>query len=107
MKKKGMFFLMSLRSAWKQRILKKQEKAFVMVVMITKNESLNKREMQINETDLNLAKRLWFNQIKKDGSFHFDTTGKIFGLGSGPKYSIDKTTNLSVGQFAGTKKGYF
>ena len=87
--------------------IEKQEKAFVMVAIVSKNESINKREIQINETDLILAKRLWVNQIKRDGSFYFGTTGKIFGLGSGPKYSIDKTTNLSVGQFAGTKKGYF
>ena len=44
------------------------------------------------------------NHIKTDGSFHFDTTGKIFGLGFGPKYSIDESTNLSIGQFAGKKK---
>ena len=99
-KTKGVFFY-EFGKRMETADIEKQEKAFVMVGMVTKTESLNKREMQINETDMNLAKRLWVNQIKTDGSFHFNTTGKIFGLGFGPKYSIDKTTYLLIGQFVG------
>ena len=58
----------------------------------------------IDTSDVQLANKLWVNQIKSDKSFHFDTTGKIFGLGFGPKYCIDNTTNLSIGQFAGKRK---
>ena len=72
--------------------------------MAEKNEAMKKEEFTISHTDIQLANKFWINQLKKDGSFHFDTTGTIFGLGYGPQYSIDEKTNLSIGQFALKKK---
>ena len=36
--------------------------------------------------------------------FHFDTTGKIYGSGFGPKYFVDNTTNLSIRRSIREKK---
>ena len=82
----------------------KQEKAYALLAMVEKTEIAQKNEIFISTAELNLANKFWVNQIKADGSFHFDTSGRIFGLGYGPKYAIDPKTNLSVGQFGGKKK---
>ena len=72
--------------------------------MAEKSNKVTKSEIFIDSKDVELVNNLWANQIKTDGSFHFDTSEKIFGLGFVPKYSIDEKTNLSIGQFAGKKK---
>ena len=82
----------------------KQEKAYVLLAMVEKTQKLQSSKFAISNSDLLLANKLWVNQIKTDGSFHFDTSGKIFSLGFGPKYSIDEKTNLSIGEFAFKKK---
>ena len=82
-------------------LIEQQDKAYVLLAMIARNKISHEREFFVDGSDLTLANKLWVNQIKADKSFHFDTAGKIFGLGFGPKYSIDDKTNLSVGQFTG------
>ena len=81
-----------------------KKKAYVLLAMAEKNEIVKKDEFTVSRADIQVAKKLWVNQLQKEGSFHFDTTGRIYGLGYGPKYSIDKKTNLSIGQFASKKK---
>ena len=83
--------------------LEEMKNAFVLLAMAQKNDKQQNSHICLNEADLDLANKLWINQIKSDGSFHFETTGKIFGLGFGPKYFVDKQTNLSIGQFAEKK----
>ena len=87
-------------------MLERQEKLYVLLAMMSQNEMSHEKELFIGDSDVTLANKLWVNQIKADKSFHYDTTGKIFGLGFGPKYSIDAKTNLSVGPFAGKKKQF-
>ena len=82
----------------------KQEKAYVLLAMIERNQKLQSSYFTLSNSELSLANKLWVNQIKTDGSFHFDTSGKIFGLGFGPKYLIDEKTNLSIGEFSMKKK---
>ena len=84
--------------------IEKQKKAYVLLAMAEKNDVTKKEEFNIIHLDIELASKLWINQLKKDDSFHFDTTGRIYGLGFGRKYSIDEKTNLSIGQFAPKKK---
>ena len=84
--------------------IEKQRKVYVLLAMAEKNEAMKKEEFTINHTDIELANKFLINQQKKDGYFHFDTMGTIFGLGYGPKYSIDEKTNQSIGQFAFKKK---
>ena len=78
--------------------------SYVVLAMAEKNEVTKQEEFSISCHGIDLANKLWINQLKKDGSFHFKTTGRIFGLGYGPKYLIDEKTNLSIGQFASKKK---
>ena len=85
-------------------MLEQQEKAYVLLAMISVNEITSEKELLIDNSDVTLATKSWVNQIKSDKSFHFNTTGRIFGLGFGPKYSINAETNLSVGPFASKKK---
>ena len=82
----------------------KQEKAYTLLAIVEKTEIAQKSGMFVSTDELNVANRCWVNQIKTDRSFHFDTSGKIFGLGYGPKYAIDRKTNLSIGQFGGKRK---
>ena len=82
----------------------KQEKAYALLAMVEKTEIDQQNQIFISSDDTKLANKFWVNQIKTDGSFHFETSGKIFGLGYGPKYAIDPETNLSIGQFGGKKK---
>jgi len=84
--------------------LEETKNAFVLLAMAQKNDKQQNSHICINEVDLDLANKSRINQIKSDGSFHFETTGKIFGLGFGPKYFVDDQTNLSVGQFVEKKK---
>ena len=80
------------------------KKAFVLLAMVKCSNKVTKAGIFIDSKDIELSNKLWVNQIKTDGSFHFDTSGKLFGLGFGPKYSIDVETNLSIGQIAGKRK---
>ena len=100
----GLIFFDELGKRMEPADVEKQEKSFVLLGMVQKNSSLKKNIIRIDDDDIKLASKMWVNQIKADGSFHFDTSGKIFGLGFGPKYSIDEATNLSIGQFAGRKR---
>ena len=100
----GLIYFDELGKRIETEALEKKEKAYVLLGMVEKTNDDEKSQMRIDDTDLSLANKLWVNQIKSDGSFHFDTTGKIFGLGFGPKYSIDESTNLSIGQFANKKR---
>ena len=86
--------------------VEKQEKAYVLLAVVERSQKLQNTDLVKGASELNLANKLWVNQIKTDRSFHFDTSGKIFGLGFGPKYSIDKKTNLSIGQFAEKKNPF-
>ena len=86
------------------KTVKKEEKAYVLLAVVEKSDIADKNNIYISTNDLKLAERFWVNQIKTAGSFHFETSGKIFGIGFGPKYSIDKKTNLSIGQFGSKKK---
>ena len=97
-------FFDELGSRIEESEIDKFEKSYVLLAVITKKDTNKKKEISIDTSDVQLANKLWVNQIKSDKSFHFDTTGKIFGLGFGPKYCIDDTTNLSIGQFAGKRK---
>ena len=58
--------------------------------MAEKSDKVLKLGTFINSKDVELANKLWLNKIKTDGSFHFDTSSKIFGLGFSPKYFIDE-----------------
>ena len=100
----GLIFFDELGCRLETNKLEKQKKAYVLLGMVEKSDKVTKTGIFIDSKDIELANKLWVNQIKNDGSFHFDTSGKIFGLGFGPKYSIDEKTNLSVGQFATKKK---
>ena len=44
----------------------KEEKAYVLIGMVAKNDHLKKEEMEIDDLDLELAKKLWVNQIKTE-----------------------------------------
>ena len=84
--------------------IEKLEKTYVLLAVIGRKDIDKNKEILIDTSDVQLANKLWVNQIKTDKSFHFDTTSKIFGLGFGPKYCIDDTKNLSIGQSAPKKK---
>ena len=79
-------------------------KAYVMLGMAIKQVSKMRENIHFDTNDVNTARKFWNNQIKKDGTFHFDTIGEIFGLGYGPKYCITKENNMSIGKFAEKKK---
>ena len=102
----GLVFFDELGRRMDTKTVEKQEKAYALLAMVEKTEIAQKNKIFLSNMDINLANQFWVNQIKTDGSFHFDTSGKIFGLGYGPKYSIDQKTNLSIGQFAGKKKSF-
>ena len=100
----GLIFFDELGKRLDSKDLETKKKGHVLLAMAEKSEKVLKLGTFINSEDVKLANKLWVNQIKTDGSFHFDTSGKIFGLGFGPKYFVDEQTNLSIGQFAGKKK---
>ena len=85
----GLIYFDELGRRLETNTLVKQEKSYVLIGIVEKNSDLKKNETLIDDEDLTLATKMWVNEIKTDGSFHFDTTGKIFGLGFGPKYCID------------------
>ena len=47
--------------------------------MVEETSTVLKSETSFTKTDLN-GKKVWVNEIKTDGSFHFDTTGTIYSL---------------------------
>ena len=100
----GLIFFDELGTRLETEEIKKMKKSFVLLGMAEHSDQVMKSSIIIDTEDVKLATKQWVNQIKTDGSFHFDTSGQIFGLGYGPKYFIDKETNLSIGQFAGKKK---
>ena len=100
----GLIFFDELGKRMDLTTIEKQEKAYVLLAMVEKTYHIKKNRVKIDDSDIDLANKLWINQIKTDGSFHFNTTGKIFGLGFGPKYSINQSNNLSIGQFAEKKR---
>ena len=100
----GLIFFDELGKRLENKDVESKKKAYVLLAMAEKSDKVKKLGMFINSKDVDLANKMWVNQIKTDGSFHFDTSGKIFGLGFGPKYFIDEKTNLSIGKFAGKKK---
>ena len=77
--------------------LSKISKAYVVLAMAKKSNKIENNGLFIDRTDLELAKKIWINQIKSDETFHFATTGNIYGLGFGPKYFVNEKTNLSLG----------
>ena len=54
--------------------------------MVERTEKLQSSMFALTNSELSLATKLWVNQIKTNGSFHFDTSSKIFGLGYRHKY---------------------
>ena len=74
------------------------------LLWLGKPNKMRNSNILMSPADLELAEKSWVNQIKTDGSFHFETTGKIYGLGYGPKYSVDAKINISIGQFSGGEK---
>ena len=100
----GLIFFDEFGTRLETEKITKMKKAFVLLAMVEYSDKMSKSGISISTEDIELGNKLWVNQIKTDGSFHFDTSGKIFGIGYGPKYSIDAKTNLSIGQFAGKRK---
>ena len=55
-------------------------KAYVILGMAIKNLSIMTKDICFGVNDINVVRKYWINQIKNEGTFHFDTTGEIFGL---------------------------
>ena len=72
------------------------DKAYVLLAMAERNDKMRNCYVTVSTDDLKLAEKSQVNQIKMDGSFHFETTGKIYGLGYGPKYSILNSIGLHL-----------
>ena len=51
----------------------KQDKAYALLAIAEKTEITQRSDVFISTADLNLVNKFWVNQIKTDGSFHFDT----------------------------------
>ena len=102
----GLVFFDESSKKMSEENIKKQcnGKAYVILGMAIKNLSIMTKDICFGVNDINVARKYWINQIKNEGTFHFDTTGEIFGLGYGPKYSVNEVTNLSIDKFATKKK---
>ena len=100
----GLIFFDEFGTRLETEKITKMKKAFVLLAMVEYSDKISKSGISIGTEDIELGNKLWVNQIKTDRTFHFDTSGKIFGIGYGPKYSIDVKTNLLIKQFAGKRK---
>ena len=75
--------------------------AYVMLAAIQVSKKWEKNEILITDERYELVSKYYVNQVKqKQGSYHFGTSGTIFGLGYGPKchrnkdgHSIDRYSN--------------
>ena len=79
-------------------------RAYVLLAVAEKVQEKKHSGIYFSREDIELCEKVWNNQIKSDGSFHFRTSGKIFSLGYGPKYQIDN--NLSLAEFAPKKRKF-
>ena len=78
------------------------KKTYVLVGMVDKSPNSETFGDFIGTPDIDFARKVFVNQIKADGSFHFDTSGEIFSFGFGPKYYINN--NMSIGPFVEKKR---
>ena len=66
-----MVFFDELGKRMEYQHLEKQRKAYVLLAMAEKNEFIKNNQFAISPSDISLAKKLWINQLQKEGSFHF------------------------------------
>ena len=80
-----------------------KDRCYVILSIIMIDKKVTKMSPLIVEKDLPLMKRFYNNQIAvKKGSYHFNTSGIIYGLGYGPKSNRNEFGH-SVCKYANSK----
>ena len=80
-----------------------KDRCYVILSIIMIDKNITKMNPLFFEKDLPLMKRFYNNQITvKKGSYHFNTSGTIYGLGYGPKSNRNEFGH-SVCKYANSK----
>ena len=78
------------------------KQTYVLIGMVDKALDIDNFGECFGKSDIEFSRKVFINQIKTAGSFHFETSGEIFSFGFGPKYYVE--SNLSLGPFAERKR---
>jgi len=97
----NLIFFTEMGDMISQTDIDKNRHGYVMLAAILVRKTWQKKDILITDRRYELVNKFYFNQIKQNqGNYHFGTSGKIFGLGYGPKchknehgHSIDRYSN--------------
>ena len=67
--------------------LNNNRRGYVFIAAIRVTKSSQNKQALLTEERFNIVSKFYINQIKQSqGTYHFGTSGTIYGLGYGPKY---------------------
>ena len=81
----------------------KNRHGYVLLAAIKVQKIWQKKDILITDERYELVNKFYFNQIKQNqGTYHFGTSGKIFGLGYGPKFRKNEHGH-SINRYSNSK----
>ena len=80
--------------------------SYVLLAIIQLDMKWKSLPILLDKTDIQLIKKVSYNQVKKNSSYHFDTKGYLYGFGYGVKYEINEEKKYSYGRYS-YSKSYF
>ena len=79
----------------------KLKNGYILLGLATCNSSkMDKNTSWLSQEDIEMLDKFWVNKTKSTVHHHFNTTGKIFSFGYGPKYEKTGNHGYSIGKYA-------
>ena len=74
--------------------------SYILLAVIQNDKSVKNSPVLIDSREINLVKKVLYNQVKKTKSYHFETKGSIYGFGYSVKYRKGDNSLYSYGRYS-------
>ena len=79
----------------------KLKEGYILLALVTCNSlKIDTNTSWFSQEDIEMLDKFWVNKTKSKVHHHFNTTGKIFSFGYGPKYQKTGNYGYSIGKYA-------